>query len=263
MRDLGIFAWFGYQVPLDERLGLIAEAGFDSTCLWLGEDEDLVARGAADRMPVLAREAGLAVDNAHAPFERCNLLWSDSKTDVETIGQEYRSALSFCDRHDIRNLVIHISMGSTLPVVSDMGMDRLRELTAYAEDKNLVIAIENTRRLDYLDTVFSSIESPHLGLCYDSSHDAVYSQRPGHILEAWGHRLVTTHLSDNYGKMDDHFLPGNGTIDWAKIVKSFPRQTYKGPIMLEAVPKDPRALNPTAFLHAAFTEAVRLGQMLG
>ncbi len=39
MAKYGIFSWFGFVMPLSERLELIKKAGFDSTCLWW-EDED-------------------------------------------------------------------------------------------------------------------------------------------------------------------------------------------------------------------------------
>ena len=30
--------------------------------------------------------------------------------------------------------------------------------------------------------------------------------------------IVNCHIHDNYGARDDHDLPGNGTIDWKRIV---------------------------------------------
>ncbi len=36
MRELGIFAWFGYELPLQESLHLIRASGFDRVMLWWG-----------------------------------------------------------------------------------------------------------------------------------------------------------------------------------------------------------------------------------
>lgn len=36
---LGIFSWFGFVLPFQERIALIKEAGFTATSLWW-EDED-------------------------------------------------------------------------------------------------------------------------------------------------------------------------------------------------------------------------------
>jgi formylglycine-generating enzyme required for sulfatase activity len=40
---LGLFSWFGYRLPLEQRLALAAGAGFDTVSLWLGKEEELVA----------------------------------------------------------------------------------------------------------------------------------------------------------------------------------------------------------------------------
>jgi hypothetical protein len=44
MRHLGIFSWFDYDLTLEERLELIAFAGFGSTFLWPCPEERLVER---------------------------------------------------------------------------------------------------------------------------------------------------------------------------------------------------------------------------
>lgn len=263
MLDLGIYAWFGYPLSLDERLTLIANAGFRITCLWLGEEEDLIANGDGDMMPSLAREAGLAIDNIHAPFEHCNHLWSESKASSDIVRNEYRSALSFCDKHNIRNLVIHVARGLNPPPQSERGLKILRELVSYAQDHDLVLAVENTRCHDYADFIFSNLESPHLGLCYDSSHDFLKGQTRGRFLKKWGHRLVTTHLSDNHGENDDHFLPGNGQVDWPLLVESFPTETYEGRLLLEVVPDDSSNMTAEEFLRIAYEKGVELKDQLG
>ncbi len=51
----GIFSWFGIELPLDERLRLIKKAGFDSTSVWLGEEEELVRDGKEHLIPELVR----------------------------------------------------------------------------------------------------------------------------------------------------------------------------------------------------------------
>jgi sugar phosphate isomerase/epimerase len=263
MHDIGVFAWFGYHLPLEERLGLIGGAGFDSTCLWLGREEKLVCRGNADRMPSLARDAGLKIDNVHASFEHCNFLWSESKEESEIIKREYKAALSFCSSHSIGKLVVHVARGSIPPPLSDAGLKIFEELVSYAEDCDLILALENTERTDYLDFVFSNLESPHLGLCYDSSHDFLEGQSQGVFLKKWGHLLVTTHLSDNEGVSDDHMMPEDGQIDWATVAGAFPATSYAGPLILEIYPDDADNRAAEEFLSVAYERAVRLRKVLG
>ena len=263
MYDIGVFAWFGYPLPLDERLSLIAEAGFDSTCLWLGKEEELVDRGKAGRMPVLAREAGLKIDNIHAPFEHCNFLWSESREESEIIKREYREALSFCGSHSIGKLVVHVARGATPPPQSNGGLSILEELISYAEDRDVILALENTTRSDYIDFVFLNLQSSHLGLCYDSSHDFLEGQSRGGFLKKWGHLLVTTHFSDNKGENDDHLVPEDGQIDWSIVADAFPTKTYAGPRILEVYPDDSDNLSAEEFLNVAYERAIRLRKVLG
>jgi hypothetical protein len=79
VNELAIFSWFGYRLPLHERFELISGVGFSATSIWLGEEEELVLAEREDDMPPLAAKSGLTVDNAHAPFDRCNDLWSESE----------------------------------------------------------------------------------------------------------------------------------------------------------------------------------------
>ncbi len=34
MTKFGIFAWFSYPLPIEDRLQMIKQAGFDATSLW-------------------------------------------------------------------------------------------------------------------------------------------------------------------------------------------------------------------------------------
>ena len=74
MLPLGMFSWFGYSLPLEKRLEMIKQAGFDATCLWFGDEEEMVEDGLADRMPGLVRGMALYLDNVHAPFRNHHLL---------------------------------------------------------------------------------------------------------------------------------------------------------------------------------------------
>ncbi len=263
MNKLGIFSWFGYPLPLEDRFELIADAGFETTSVWLGTDEAFIRSGKRDRMPELARKYGLEVDNAHAPFAGCNAIWSDSAEERSRIKLVYEENLSFCERHDIPVLVFHITSGNTPPPANRSGFETLRELVFSAEQRGVVLAVENTRTPGRLDEVFSRFESNGIGFCYDSSHDFLWGKPPGAILEKWGHLLAATHFSDNAGKIDNHGLPGDGLIDWETVGSCFPRDRYSGPVSLEVVPGRNRDLSPESFLELAFQRAVSLRKTLG
>jgi sugar phosphate isomerase/epimerase len=260
---LGMYAWFGYPLPLEQRVKLIAQAGFTTTCLWYGEEEDLFAGNMADRMPALARAAGLSVDNIHAPFRACNGLWSDSRSTIAAAIDPHMLALDFCHRHGIPVLVIHVSKGVDPPPPTQSGLRALLALVQRAEELGLTVAVENTRSPLHCDFVLSGIESHHLGFCYDSSHDFISGNSPCRLLREWGSRLVTTHFSDNNGVNDDHFLPGNGRVNWDVVRDAFPRIQYSGALMLEVVPRPNDNMTPVQFTQTAHARALNLGRILG
>jgi sugar phosphate isomerase/epimerase len=261
-QPLGMYAWFGYRLPLEQRLRFIAQAGFSTTCLWFGEEEDLFATNKADQMPSLARETGLSVDNIHAPFEECNALWSNSRSAEAAVIDPYSLALDYCRKHAIPMLVLHVSKGSNPPSPTQAGLQALEKLVKRAEGLGVSLAIENTRSPHHTDFVLSGIESDHLGLCYDSSHDFISGHPPGELLRRWGDRLLTTHLSDNNGINDDHYLPGEGCIDWDLIQEAFPGDRYPGSIMLEVVPQNNENMSVEQFVRAAYRKALGLRKKL-
>lgn len=261
MREIGIFSWFGYDLPLHERFDLIASAGFESTCLWLGPEESLVADDQADDMPGLARQSGLKIDNVHASPSGCNGLWAE--TDGDAPVDAYRNAITFCRRHAIPRAVVHVTQGSDPPTIGPRGLERIHELARITKAEGIALAVENGGRPDYVDFILSQCEDASLGLCYDSSHDFLKGMPPTDILRKWGHRLVTVHFSDNHCEQDDHLLPGDGTIDWEAVTASFPTDTYTGPIMLEVVPDPQERIDPNEFLLRAYSRARKIERRLG
>lgn len=259
---LGIFSWFGIELPLDERLRLIKEAGFGSTSIWLGDEEELVRDGKENLIPELVNKHRLFFENIHAPFENCNKIWSESNSIRSEIRDEYMSCIAFCSRYNVPVVVIHISKSDNPPELNKYGLDLIREIVKYAEDSNVVIAIENTRKYQYLDHIFPNIESPFLKFCYDSSHDFIWFSEPGGILKKWGHLLVVTHLSDNDGIADRHWLPRKGGIDWSVVQDYFPKKSYTGILTLEVVPKNNEQQSPQSFLNQAFKSALWMESLL-
>lgn len=264
MQPLGIFSWFGYKLPLEERLRMIATAGFTTTSIWFGDEEELVREKRTEEIPSMVIEKGLSLDNIHAPFWNSNFLWSESKDEKQVIRQEITEAILYCGRHGIPTTVMHVCCKEEPPPPNESGLDILGGLVKLAEEQNVVIALENleysgNRHLDY---IFSRMRSPNLGFCYDSSHDNIAWEFRRKVLEKWGHLLATTHISDNLGKVDDHFMPGKGNIDWPEVMRNIPK-SYHGALLLEVDnPEAKNGLTPEEFLITAYAQLTRLSDML-
>ena len=253
----GFFSWFGYPLPIEERMRLIAEAGFCRTSIWLGKEEACIAESRPADLCTAAGCVGLRVECAHAPFEECNLLWHDEDSAAAPVIDGLRAWILFCADYGIPILVVHLGKGHDAPAPTARGIERLGDLVETAARSGVVIALENVRSNAALDRALEEIDSPNLGFCYDSSHDFMHASHPTAILRRWGGRLVYTHLSDNDGTRDCHWVPGRGTIDWTAVAAAMPARRPL-PLSLEVVPVDAAAQSAEAFLIEAHAAGVAL-----
>ena len=250
---IGIFSWFGYDLPLSQRLALIASAGFKSTALWWGPPEKSFVSGDQHAMPSMVRDAGLEILNAHFPFEQSNRLWSDNPAEREEFVSDHIHCLDDLARHDIKCMVLHVAYGRDTSPPSPAGLETFRRVVDAAEDRQIKLAVENVILPEHLDFLLTEIDSPGLGFCYDCSHDYVYGEQPLEVLSKWGDRLLQTHLSDTDGRRDYHWHIGDGSIDWPSLAKQFPRETYQGSLMGEIICRNQTLSDPPdQFLSKAY-----------
>lgn len=249
-RPLGIFSWFGFMMALPQRLELIKKAGFEATSLWW-EDEVYPRRIPKEDMVAMVRDWDLVLDNIHAPFTDLNKLWSTSAREREEIVNIHRRMLEECARFDIPVMVMHVVEGDNPPAPHGEGVKSMETLVRTAEELGVKIAVENTRRADSLELILREIPSPNLGLCYDSSHANLMPPLGTTLLTEFGQRLMATHLSDNDGQVDRHWLPGHGEIDWQELGQYFPTD-YQGCLTMEVVAnEEERKGAPEDFLRLA------------
>ena len=253
---LSIFDWFGYRLTMEERYGLIKNAGFlEVMMLWghvRGRGEDF------REAPGLARAAGLKVENIHAPTNLQHYLWKDDQKG-EDAAACYAQCLQDCCDLEIPTLVLHLP-GDDYPPTS-VGLRRIMGLTEKAEALGVSIALENLMNLKNLSWAFSQVDSSRLGFCYDCCHH--YNDAPDEdLLGLYGHRLLALHLHDNSGSSRScciqHRLPFDGDIPWAKVMKGIAATGYRGPTALEPIYWDYQELPPDVFLYRAFEKAKRL-----
>lgn len=247
----GIFSWYGFVLPFEERITLIKEAGFQATTLWW-EDEHAPFRKKKESMPRLVCEKGLLLENIHVPFNNSDALWSEQESVRNAIVQSHIAWLYDCAQFGIPRMVMHLNDGVNPPAPNRQGLKSMGKLVQVAEKLQITIAIENTRRSDYISYVLRSIQSNYLGFCFDSSHHRLTNKENYQLLKDYGDRLVATHISDNDGIEDRHWLPGNGIIDWAEVSRYFPK-AYDGCLTLEVCPTvEERKASPQEFLKEAY-----------
>jgi sugar phosphate isomerase/epimerase len=262
---LGIFSWFGFVLPLPQRLTMIKNAGFYATTLWW-EDEMGFPGIKKESMPNMVRDSGLILENIHIPYDHCDDLWSDHKPTRDAIVAQYTGWINDCAQHGIPIMVMHITDSLSLPAThrnAKYGLDSISRLLRAAEDLKITLALENTGREDYIDLVFSQLQSDYLGFCYDSSHHRIYSEGKLDFLKKISRHIVTTHLSDNDGKQDRHWLPGEGVIDWHRLTHIFSQIQYDHYVTLEVCASELQLQqSPESFLAQAYQSAAWISELI-
>ncbi len=138
----------------------------------------------------------------------------------------------------------------------------LDELMPYCMEKNVRICIENLfdmpgeYMLEAWDRLFGRYPEEFLGLCYDTGHaNMVWREQAPEILGRYAHRLYAVHIHDNNGAMDSHWIPGEGNIQWDKVMETISGSAYEGPLLLELSTNE---LDQAGYLRKAYEAGCRL-----
>jgi len=112
----------------------------------------------------------------------------------------------------------------------------LEPVCRYAVEKNVEIALENTKGLEDMEFILKlarTVDVPNLGICVDTGHANLRGLGAPRAIRMAGKLLLTTHLQDNLGQRDDHMPPGMGVIDWEDVFRALKEIGYERTLMLE------------------------------
>lgn len=207
-----MFAWFGYFMPMEERLAAIRDAGFDEVMLsW--EDETAPAPIPKERFPEIAARHHLGITNFHAPYMGYSRIWEKPLAENRAYLDRLIGDVADCARFAVPAIVVHtVDFELKRPYDFDNGLAFFSELADAGEKYGVDIAVENVTRQFLLRRLLDAIDAPHFGLCYDVSHDYMLPCGRGRILKDYGSRLKALHFSDNDGHLDRHWIPGEGFL---------------------------------------------------
>ena len=107
-----------------------------------------------------------------------------------------------------------------------------------AERSGVVLLAENlhsrfSRDPRNVARLAETVGSDHFGWCLDVGHMHIAGFAP-ETLEECASAPRSLHLHDNFGKNDDHMIPGAGEIDFDALIVSLKRVGYAGDCVLEA-----------------------------
>ena len=139
----------------------------------------------------------------------------------------------------------------------------LDELEPFCKERKVRICIENLfeapgeLQLEQFDLLFARYPKEFLGFCLDTGHaNLVWGDSFIEVLvERYKDRLFSIHMHDNKGWGDEpgcgdaHRLPGEGNIDWKRLMGVLRTSVYELPWILEV--KKPAEEDTAAYLKRA------------
>lgn len=187
------------------------------------------------------------LQSLHTPFcmdyqARANREWlsiaDPERHRREKAVDEIRRSLEFSEKVSIATAVVH--MGAPEDPFSHRHLDAiyysLETLVPFADARGVTLALENIpNELSTVGRMRRFLEDAQLtkvGICFDSGHSHLQAEPQAEIRDGGG-RIVATHLHDNHRKKDEHLLPFDGDIDWAKVLEALEAVQYPGNLTLE------------------------------
>jgi sugar phosphate isomerase/epimerase len=266
-----------HQARLDrEHLVEVAAHGFDAIELFaLKSHFDYTNPAAVQQLGEWLDDTRLTLSAVHAPTALAydgrwhgtlSLAARDAAARSAAV-EETRAALDVARTLRVDTLVVHLGLPEHVagPDDNDAAAARgsLDVLMPYAGERGVQLALEvQTNRLSTPDALVGLIEDaadwPVAGICLDTGHARLLGDPVDAIESASGH-IIATHVNDNRGSRDDHLVPYDGSIDWARTLLAFLKVGYAGPWTFELAP----AASPVAVLARAVQARQRFEQALG
>ena len=207
-------------------------------------------------------EAGLTLHGIHAPVMNAyeggrwigplSLASSDADARAQAVA-ETEHALHMARRIPVEVLVTHLGLPRTaaqaapLRQGSEPAQDgraaarhSIEELQRVAGPLGVQIAVEVIPNelsragslVHFVEDDVAGLEGRAVGICLDFGH----AHLDGNLVDAIetvSEHFVTTHVHDNRGRVDDHLVPFEGTIDWPAALTAIQKVGYEGTLMFE------------------------------
>ena len=267
---ISISTAFNYGIPLKDQLPMVKRAGFTHISFGsrTAHSGNLSAPGQMELRRMVS-DAGLDVCSIHAPTRREAEISSPQEASATAGLDLLKRCIDAAISLDARTVILHAAVSGPDDPETDRRkkilVEQVHRLLDHVGDQAIQLATEHLFDLPANEISAHSmdeIDHPKYGFCYDSSH-ANLTPPPLAILKRYGDRLMTTHISDNWGKEDDHLLPWEGDIAWDAFCCALSEIPFRGVFLMETVMARSSFQEPGEFLREAFKRGKRLLAMAG
>ncbi|MBR5739489.1 MAG: sugar phosphate isomerase/epimerase [Lachnospiraceae bacterium] len=246
-------------IPKEELYPYAKEAGFDG---FFNPPEFADNLPELKKLHELAGKLGLYQEAVHSTITNPKSIWFEGPE-----GDQYLDVLlknvDHCVGIGVPLLVVHPQSSRKRGARIESGLPRMQKLVDYAREKGVRIAFENTDSEELLQAVMEAFPDDHVGFCYDTCH-ACWLTPDARFLKQYGDRLFCTHFSDGSGQADDHWLPGDGIVNYDEVVEDLKACHYQGPLTLEVAYRGRylEAYTPKTFVEKCFEIASEMAEKL-
>lgn len=202
----------GYDIPFKDTIRYIKQAGFSG--VYLSGNEGVVTE--SDIKFIYTNN--LEIDTYHlpynTPFNLINALWCNGLNAFEA-KKILKAHIKFAKDNGIKTVILHASSGYNPPEITDVGLNHFQEVLDFGASLDIDIAIENIKKMQYVEALLENNKGDNIGFCFDIGHANAFTQNL--YTYDWCpliKRLKSVHIHDNYGKEDLHLIPGKGNIDF-------------------------------------------------
>ncbi len=266
MAQIGINAWvwtspvntaeFGRLAPLVKKMGFdLIEFGIEGT-----GDLDY-ARGAQ-----IASDNGLAVSVCAAMGPDRDLIHSDDA--IRKNGMAYvRHCIDAAKTMGAPHVVgpLYSAVGRTWQATdderkrdTDLLVRQLTELSTYAADRGVALAVEPLNRFEtsFLNLssqaieVVDRVDHPACGILLDTFHMNIEERSIGDAIRAAGKRMRQLHTCEN-----DRGAPGSGHVPWREVAEACRDIGFKGPFVIESFTNKVKTIARAAAIWRNFADS--------
>ena len=195
-----------------------------------------------------AKEGGVELWSFHLPFAGyTNIASPDEEVRQEAVrilSDYIRKAASI----GIKIYVIHPSVGANPDEERALRIacakKSLAELAEVAAECGGELAVEDLPRTCLGRCSYELLElisgDDRLRVCFDTNH--LLMEDPAEFVRKVGKKIVTIHVSDFDYLNERHWLPGEGDLQWDKILAALQEVGYQGPWLYEINFAAPRSM---------------------
>lgn len=238
-----------YRYSLVESIKRIAELGYDAVEIWGGRPhaypEDM-SDLKINEIKKCISEYNLKISGLiPAQFRYPTNLSIEDKKMREASIFYINQAIDVADRLGIRYISVcpgFTLFGQSRELGFNLFKDSLYKILEHAAKFNdIEILIEPAHRFETDIIIFiedslrllKEMNKSNLGLVLDTGHINVNKESFSDAVRLLRNYIKHIHMDDNHGYNDDHLIPGEGNINFEKVILDLKKINYKGFLTVE------------------------------